>query len=261
MAGPRRRPAPRGRGRAARARRPQGPVLGAAGRPERRLRDPAAGARVDALRARLAEAAPDRAQRPRDPGAGRLQLRAGAERLLGRSGRPRRRAARAAGRRCRRLSGAGRLPGLALVSAPRARGPRDRRGPAPVRPAPGLRRARGQHRAAGHRGRRGAPVPARADPGRHQRRRPGGAERRAGRPGSGRAEPPGRPRHRDGRPARRRGWAGRDLGSGDRRLRPADPDRGLAARPDGRVGRLRAHRPADRRPRARGRPEPRRRRP
>ena len=121
---------------------------------------------------------------------------------------------------------------------------------------PGLRRARGQHRAAGHRGRPRAPVPARADPGRHQRRRPGGAERRAGRP-----DPDDPSRREDhgtemagllvgaGGPG---GISGVATGASVLPIRIA----GWQLDADGQVGRLRADGPADRRPRARCRPEP-----
>ncbi len=61
---------------------------------------------------------------------------------------------------------------------------------------------------------------------RRQPGRPRGARRRAGGRRSGRAEPARRARHRDGRPARRRGRARRDRRRRDRRLGAADPDAG-----------------------------------
>ena len=62
-------------------------------------------------------------------------------------------------------------------------------------------------------------------------------------------------RHRDGRDPRRRRRPGRVPRRRHRRVGHADPGRGLAARRARQAGRLRADRPAPRRPRARGRPE------
>ena len=240
MAGTGRRASTSGHRRPADARRPQVSVARATSRPERRLRDSAAGARVDPRRDRLAEAAPGAAEHPRDPGAGRLQLRARAERILGGARRPRGGAARAPAGGRGRLSGPRRLSGVRLVAAARERGPRDRRRPAPVGAVARLRRPRRDDRAPRHRRRLSAPVPPRADSGRDQPRRPRGAQRRVRGRGPGRPEPPGAARHRDGGPARGRRRPWRYLGRGDRRFGAADPGRGLAARPDRQLGRVRA---------------------
>ena len=218
----------------------------------------ARGAEVDAARAPDPAAAPLRDQRARDPAAGRVQLQARVERVLGAARRARDRGSGESARSCGGLPGARRLSGLGLVGATRQERARLRRR-APARgDAAGLRRARCHDRAARH-GRRPRPAaPARPGAARDRHRRRPRRHARRGRPGwlgPGRA-----PRHRDGRDPRRRRRTRRDQRRRDRRLGAADPHRRLAARPQRRLGGLLAHRSADRRARARGRPQRRRRR-
>ena len=216
---------------------------------------------MDAGRDRRPETPAHAARHPRDPGSGRVQLRPCPERLLRPARRTRGRAARAQARGRRRLPGAGGLPRLALVGAARPEGARDRRRQPALGEAAGVRRPRHHDRPPRHRPRSRPSLPARADPAGHQCRRPRCAQRNPGGRRPRRLERARAARYGDGRPTRRRGRSGRDLRGRDRCVRAPDPRRRLAARPDRELGRLRAHRPADRGARAGRRSQPRRRRP
>ena len=138
-------------------------------------------------------------------------------------------------------------------SRQRRRPPRHRRRPATRRRHSRLLGRRGHGGVARHGRRSRAPVhPRRSDPG-LRRARPG---RRRERPAeSDRAGEARAPRHRDGGPRRRLGGARRAPGRRSRCRPAADQGRGLAAGYLGRRLRLRPHRSASRRARARGRPQ------
>ena len=133
------------------------------------------------------------------------------------------------------------LPGVGLVDAARRRGRRARGEQPAGAAAAGLRRPRRDDRAARHRRRPRAPVPARPRPAgdRPRRRRRATRAPRADPDGSNRLERHGT--EMAGHP-RRRGRAGRRERDRARRLGAADPRRRLAAR------RRRAARPSTRAP-------------